>query len=96
MELMKLPNDSRKIRFLEPYEEIIGILNELSFIEGLLLGRIGTITIAIPDDLEERIKPLIGKKIALIRTDIAEKQYLFRILDQALISKKNASLLEEP
>ena len=94
--IMERPIDSRRIRFLEPYEEIIGILNELSFIEGLLLGRIGTITIAIPDDLEDRIRPFIGKRIALIRTDIAEKQYLFRILDQALISKKNASLLEAP
>lgn len=94
--IMERPIDSRRIRFLEPYEEIIGILNELSFIEGLLLGRIGTITIAIPDDLEDRIRPFIGKRIALIRTDIAEKQYLFRVLDQALISKKNASLLEDP
>jgi hypothetical protein len=93
---MERPIDSRRIRFLEPYEEIIGILNELSFIEGLLLGRIGTITIAIPDDLEDRIRPFIGKRIALIRTDIAEKQYLFRVLDQAPISKKNASLLEDP
>ena len=92
--IMERPIDSRRIRFLEPYEEIIGILNELSFIEGLLLGRIGTITIAIPDDLEDRIRPFIGKRIALIRTDIAEKQYLFRVLDQAPISKKNASLLE--
>ncbi len=94
--IMERPIDSRRIRFLEPYEEIIGILNELSFIEGLLLGRIGTITIAIPDDLEDRIRPFIGKRIALIRTDIAEKQYLFRVLDQAPISKKNASLLEDP
>jgi len=94
--IMERPIDSRRIRFLEHYEEIIGILNELSFIEGLLLGRIGTITIAIPDDLEDRIRPFISKRIALIRTDIAEKQYLFRILDQALISKKNASLLEDP
>lgn len=94
--IMERPIDSRRIRFLEPYEEIIGILNELSFIEGLLLGRIGTITIAIPDDLEDRIRPFIGKRIALIRTDIAEKQYLFRVLDPAPISKKNASLLEDP
>ena len=94
--IMERPIDSRRIRFLEPYEEIIGILNELSFIEGLLPGRIGTITIAIPDDLEDRIRPFIGKRIALIRTDIAEKQYLFRVLDQAPISKKNASLLEDP
>jgi len=93
---MERPTDSIRIRFLEPYEEIIGILNELSFIEGLLLGRIGTITIAIPDDLEDRIRPFIGKRIALIRTDIAEKQYLFRILDQAPISEKMASLPEDP
>jgi len=96
MNIMERPTDSIRIRFLEPYEEIIGILNELSFIEGLLLGRIGTITIAIPDDLEDRIRPFIGKRIALIRTDIAEKQYLFRILDQAPISEKMASLPEDP
>ena len=85
--------DSR-VRFLEPYEEIVGTLDELSFIEGLLINRFGTITIAIPPDMEDRIRPFVGKKLGLLRTDIPEKQYLVRILDQEPISNEKASVSE--
>jgi hypothetical protein len=86
--------DSSRVRFLGPYEEIVGTLGELSFIEGLLIGRFGTITIAIPPDMENRIRPFIGKKLALLRTDIPEKQYLFRILDQDRTSREKESVSE--
>jgi hypothetical protein len=81
--------DSKKVLFLEPYEEIVGTIDELSFFEGLLIGRFGTIMIAIPHDMENRIRPFIGKKLGLLRTDLPAKPYLFRLLDQ-----ENATISE--
>jgi hypothetical protein len=94
MDEMKQSIGFKRVRFLEPYEEIVGTLEELSFIEGLLVGRFGTKTIAIPKDMEDRIRPYIGKKLALLRTDIPEKQYLFRILDLYPTSCEKASVSE--
>ena len=92
MNEMKQSIDSKRVRFLEPYEEIVDTLGELSFIEGLLIGRFGTITIAIPFDMEDRIRPFVGQKLALLRTDIPEKPYLFRVLDREPTSDDKASV----
>ncbi len=81
---------------LSLYEECLGPFGGLTYRDGTLIASIGKIQLVLPAELEQSIRPLIGQKIAILRTDIPDKQYLFRILDQAPIFKKNASLLEDP
>lgn len=82
MNKMNQPTDLNRVRFLEPYEEVIDTLGDLSFADGLLIARFKTIAIAIPSEMEDRIRPFIGKKMGLLRTDIPEKQYLIKLLEQ--------------
>ncbi len=86
----------REMLRLSLYEECLGPLGSLTCRDGTLIASIGKIQLVLPAELEQSIRPLIGQKVAILRTDIPDKQYLFRILDQAPIFKKNASLLEDP
>lgn len=71
-----------QIRILEPYSEVVGTLNESSFHEGVLIATVGRISITLPSDLADRIRSLIGQRVAILRTDIPNKQYLCRNLEE--------------
>ena len=49
--------------------------------------RIGEICVALPWELEEMIKKLMGHKIGILRTDLLEKPYLMRALVEDMNSK---------
>jgi hypothetical protein len=94
MNEMKQSINLKRVRFLEPYEEIVGTFDELSMAEGLLVARFKTMAIALPIDMEDRIRPFVGQKIGILRTDIPEKPYLFRLLDQETTVQKKATSSE--
>jgi hypothetical protein len=72
---------SEKFRRLSPFEECVGPLREIFEQDGALIALIGKIHLALPVELEQSLRPLIGQKIAILRTDIPQKQYLFRVID---------------
>jgi hypothetical protein len=74
--------DSTKLYRLSQFEEGAGILYELIVEDDILVAHIGKIHFALPLDLEQSLRPLIGQKMATIRTDFPEKSYLFRVLAQ--------------
>jgi len=65
-------------RFLEPWAEVRGILDSLD--EGALYATISGNTIAFPADLITALKPFLGKRLAILRTDEV-KPYRWRLLD---------------
>jgi hypothetical protein len=71
---------------LHPFEEVIGVLHELIEDGGVLVARIGEICVALPWELEEMIKKLMGHKIGILRTDLLEKPYLWRLLDDKVMA----------
>jgi hypothetical protein len=95
MNEMKQSINLKRVRFLEPYEEIVGTFDELSMTEGLLVARFKTMAIALPIDMEDRIRPFVGQKIGILRTDIPEKLYLFRLLDQETTVQEKATISED-
>jgi hypothetical protein len=70
-----------KIYRLAHFEEAAGILHEIMEQDGVLEVRIGQILLALPMSLKQVLRPLIGQRIAVLRTDIPQKQYLFRVID---------------
>lgn len=62
------------------YEECIGIINKLHIENGLLIASIGKIFLVLPLEMEEQMLPHIGKRVAVLRTDIPGKSYLFRVV----------------
>ena len=62
------------------FEEAVGILHEIMEQDGAIITLIGKIRLALPQELELSLRPLIGQKVAILHTDIPQKQYLFRVL----------------
>jgi hypothetical protein len=71
---------------LHPFEEVVGILHELVDDGGVLVAMIGEICVALPWELEEKIDSLIGHKIGVLRTDLLKKPYLWRLLDDKVMT----------
>jgi len=70
----------QKICYLGLYEEVLGDLCDLTTIDNATIAQIGNIPVILPLDMEPRLKPLLGSRIAILRTDVPGKEYLFRSL----------------
>jgi hypothetical protein len=69
-----------EVRHLSPYDEGLGILKELEVKEGILYATISKVSLILPLELEEKMRPHVGKRVGVLRTDIPGKQYLFRVI----------------
>ena len=74
--------NSPKLHHPACFEEVAGILHGLTEDEGILVADIGKIHLALPIGMKESLQPLIGQKITILRTDIPNKTYLFRVLSE--------------
>ncbi len=54
---------------LDPWMDVIGPLHELRERDGCLVARIGPVLVLLPSELHERLKDLVGQRIAILRTD---------------------------
>ncbi|MBP7066724.1 MAG: hypothetical protein KBB04_00365 [Methanothrix sp.] len=73
---------SFKMYRLDYFEEIVGILHEIMNQDDTPIALVGKIQLALPAELEKSLRPLIGQKVAILRTDIPDKQYLFRVIPE--------------
>ena len=60
--------------------EVIGPFVELVEQDGVLLAEIAQHIVVLPIDMKDALMPHLGHKIAILRTDIPGKEYLFRVL----------------
>ena len=51
------------------WEELIGLLSEISETDGHLLATIGPVTISLPFEMREQLDPLKGRRIAVLRME---------------------------
>lgn len=71
-----------KMYRLAYFEEAAGILHEIMEQDGALIALIGKILLTLPLELEQCLRPLIGQRLDILKTDIPDKPYLFRVLAQ--------------
>ena len=71
-----------KMYRLACFEEAAGILHGLAENEGSLVAHIGQIHLSLPSELEQSLRPLIGQRLSILRTNLPDKPYLFRVLAQ--------------
>ena len=69
-----------KVTILTPWMEIIGPFAELIEQDGVLLAEIAQHVVVLPVELKDALMPHLGHKIAILRTDIPGKEFLFRVL----------------
>ena len=62
------------------YEEAVGTLSGLTVDQGFLIVQISKMILALPLEMESKLRTLIGTRIGIIHTDIAGKEYLIRII----------------
>lgn len=71
-----------KMYRLDYFEEIVGVLHEIMDQDDTLIAIIGKIHLVLPSELGQSLRPLIGQKVAILRTDIPDKRYLFRVIPE--------------
>ena len=71
-----------KLYRLACFEEMAGVLHSLIENEGIIVAHIGKIHLALPLDMEGSLRPLVGKRISILKTNIPNKTYLFRVLSE--------------
>jgi len=71
---------NQETRRLDFYEEAIGVLSELTRDEGFLIVRISKVVLILPPEMENKLRPLVGTRMEILRTDIPQKEYLVRII----------------
>lgn len=60
------------------WEEAVGTLHCLTGDEGILQATIGPVRICLPSELEEKLRPYVGEKIGVLRTDDTARPYRVR------------------
>jgi hypothetical protein len=65
-------------RRLDLWEEACGQLQSIKEKDGLLIAKISGIRIVLPTSLKTSLLPLVKQRIAVLRTDIRQKEYLIR------------------
>ena len=65
---------------LDPWCDAIGQLHELREQDGCLVAKIGPVAIALPSEMIEKLKGLVGRKISILRADSSD--YRLRVRDE--------------
>jgi hypothetical protein len=76
---MRTQNGIARLSF---FEEAVGSLHELTLEESLLVARIGSEILALPPEMEGKLKPFLKHRIGILRTDIPGKEYLVRVIHE--------------
>lgn len=65
-------------QILSPWEEAVGEFRNLISDGGSLRAEIGPVTVYLPLELEGELRPNVGKRIAILRTDDSARPYRIR------------------
>lgn len=78
-----------ELRRLLPWEECVGVLIKVADDEDALLVKIGKTALALPTDMAEVLRPHVGQRIAILRTDSRSRPYRFRSVDTKNATKNS-------
>jgi hypothetical protein len=71
-----------KVTVIDPWTEINGLFIRLEEREGELFAEISEQIIVLPFELKDAVIPLLGHRIAILRTDIPGREYLVHVLTE--------------
>lgn len=79
-----------KVHRLGFYEEAVGDLHNIREADGYILASIGPVIVVLPLELGAKLRPLIGSRIGILRT---EQDYRSRIISGSKASNTAKSTL---
>ena len=65
-------------QLLIPWMEAVGVLHRLDSDEGVPAATIGPVRICLPPELVETLRPHVGERIGVLRTDDIARPYRVR------------------
>jgi hypothetical protein len=65
------------------YEEAVGTLTGLTVDQGFLIAQISKVSLVLPHEMEDKLRPIIGKRVGILHTDIPGKEYLIRVIPES-------------
>ena len=71
---------SPKALHMDFWEEAVGNLKKLEVIDGVLFAQISKVFLMLPLEMEEKMRPHVGKRISILHAEPPSKSYLLRIL----------------
>lgn len=64
---------------LRNYEEAVGVPHRLVIVDGGLVVDFRTFSVLLPPELEDDLRPLLGERIGILRTDTS-RAYRVRVV----------------
>jgi len=58
------------VYFLKSLEDVVGNLSEVGEIDGHPIATIGGVTVAIPEELADKLRDLKGSRVGVLRDDM--------------------------
>ena len=77
-----MASQESKIHKLGNYGEIRGPLRVLNVDRWYLRASIGDYDIVLPREMEQKLRPLVGKLVGILHTDVPGKEYIIRTLSE--------------
>ena len=77
----------RELYRLSDFEEGVGPFLELAKEEDILVARVGKINLALPVELEDKLRPLVGQRIAILKIGLPGKDFLFRVIKEPIVDE---------
>lgn len=62
---------------LDPLTDAVGLLHELYQLDGCLVAKIGPTLVALPSELEEKLKGHVGQRISILRVEGSDYRIKF-------------------
>jgi len=60
---------NKNVCILEPWTDAIGLLHAVEQEEGRCIAKIGPLAVSLPGELAAELRPLIGERVAVLKTD---------------------------
>ena len=60
---------NRSVYFLKSFEDTIGTLSEVADADGHKTATIGGVCVGVPEDIADKLRFLLGKRVGLLKTD---------------------------
>lgn len=74
----------QEITWLSPYEEADGTLYELIVDDEFMRARLSGMVLVLPREMDSKLRPFLGTRIGILRTDLPGEEYLVRSLTSAM------------
>jgi hypothetical protein len=84
----------KAIVVLKPYEEIAGRLIFIEDYQGMLVAKLSDIRVVLPLGTKDELSEFLGRHVAIIRTDIPNREYIIRLISGSNGATKEDDILQ--